>query len=730
MEKIFSAIYNYFAKHRLVFFIIFAGSFIAVALLASRVHFEEDISKILPKDKKIEKLNQVFQNSKFLDKLVVTVSLKDTLAASQPDSLVSFAEVLGNTIQQKLSPYISKVNYKVDDGFALELMSTVTDHIPVFLDDKDYSTIDSLIQPARLKKTLENDIKTLTSPAGIALKSTISKDPVGISFLGLKKLQQLQYDDNFGLYDSYIVTKDYKHLMLFITPAYPPNNTGMNGLLLKGLDQIIDNLHNGAFKNIQTTYFGATAVSAGNAEQLRRDMFFTQGITVLFLVVFIGLYFRKKRAPFIIMMPVLFGALFSLAAIYVIKGSISVIALGTGSVVLGIAVNYSLHVFNHYRHTRSITDTIKDLAQPLTIGSFTTIGGFLCLQFVESEMLKDLGLFAAFSLIGASLCSLIFLPQFIAAKNEGPEYKATLNSWMDRIASYHPEHNKRIVAGIFLLTIVFAYTARHVSFESDMMHMNFMSAKLKVAEADLNAVNVFSLQSVYLVSEGKTFEDALQNNEKLTGEIEKLKAKGIVKKYSGVSSLIISDSLQQKRLARWNTYWTIEKKKQLITDLEREGHLLKFKPEAFGNFKKLLNNNFHVIDSRELKAAGDNLLGDFITETPGHSTVVTLVKVAPGERSSLYKAFENNTGITVIDKQYLTSRLVEIINSDFTSIALMSSVLVFVVMLLTYGRIELTLVSFIPMFISWVWILGIMGIFGYSIQHHQYYYLSTDLWTG
>ncbi len=32
---------------------------------------------------------------------------------------------------------------------------------------------------------------------------------------------QLQYDENFELYDDYILTKDRKHLMLFITPKYP-----------------------------------------------------------------------------------------------------------------------------------------------------------------------------------------------------------------------------------------------------------------------------------------------------------------------------------------------------------------------------------------------------------------------------------------------------------------------------------------------------------------------------
>ena len=78
----------------------------------------------------------------------------------------------------------------------------------------------------------------------------------------------------------------------------------------------------------------------------------------------------------------------------------------------------------------------------MTVGSFTTIGGFLCLQFVESEMLKDLGLFAAFSLIGASLCSLIFLPHFIASKKEKATHAGDEFSWIDRIASLRPEYSK------------------------------------------------------------------------------------------------------------------------------------------------------------------------------------------------------------------------------------------------------------------------------------------------
>jgi 1-acyl-sn-glycerol-3-phosphate acyltransferase len=712
MEQLLIRIYNFFEKRRLLFFIIFISSFGLLLFFALKVKFEEDISKILPKDKKIEKLNEVFQNSRFMDKLVVTVSLNDTSSTAQPDSLVAYTGIFVEKLQQKLTPYIRKINDKVDDDLVMQLYSTVSDHLPIYLDDKDYREIDTLITPAKLTETLEQDFKTLTSPAGIALKTIISNDPVGITFLGLKKLQQLQYDENFGLYDNYVVTKDLKHLLIFITPAFPPNNTGKNALLLEGLDRIIHELSEKDFKNVNASYFGATAVSVGNALQLRKDSLLTQGITVLFIIVFLGIYFRKKRAPFIILIPVLFGALFSLAAIYFIKGSISVIALGTGSVVLGIAVNYSLHVFNHYRHTKDIRELIRDLAMPMTVGSFTTIGGFFCLEFVESEMLKDLGLFAAFSLIGASFCSLVFLPHFIASKKEQATHKIRTLSFIDKMAAYRPEYNKYLVIIILALTIVFGYWATKVGFESDLQKMNFMSAKLKQSEKELNTINQYALQSIYLVTEGKTLNEALINNEKLAGNIEALVAKNIVKKYSGVSSLIISDSLQIERINRWKKFWTSEKKTSLLTTLVKEGTALKFSASAFDKFRLMLEKDFQPAGGQAMTDVRKNFLDDYITEKPGKATVVTLVKVSPEHKQEVYKAFENEQSITVLDKQYLTSKFVQIINDDFSSIALMTSLLVFIVLLIMYGRIELTLISFIPMVISWIWILGIMGLLG------------------
>ncbi|MGN6493316.1 MAG: 1-acyl-sn-glycerol-3-phosphate acyltransferase [Agriterribacter sp.] len=710
MARFFSGIYHFFRGRRWLLFALFFGCLALTAFFASRLTFEEDISKILPKDASVAKLNEVFRQSKFMDKLVVMVSLKDS-TASEPDSLVNFADEFTNDIEQTLAPYIKELHYRVSDDMTLTMLNMVQEHLPIYLTPQDYSTIDSLIAPAAVKATLQQNLQTLSSPAGFGLKDFISNDPVGISFIALKKLQQLQYDENFELYDNCVMTRDQKTLIFFITPAYPPDNTGKNELFLKGLDSAIVGA-TAARPWIDAGYFGATAVSAGNAAQLGKDTLFTQGITVVFLVVFIGLYFRRVAAPLLIMIPVVFGALFSLTVIYFLKGSISVIAVGTGSVILGIAVNYSLHVFNHYRHTRSIEKVIDDLAFPLTLGGVTTIGGFFCLNFAASDMLKDLGTFAGFSLIGASLCSLIFLPHLIKPAKATSANVSTHHTWLDRMASLKPEHNKYLIAAIVFITAGLLYYAGKVGFETDMNNMSYMPEKLKQSEARLNKINEAALQSVYIVTEGENLDAALMNNEKLTSQIETLKERGIVNRYSGVSVLLLSESLQKQRIQQWQRYWTPEKKQLLLTALNEEGKPLGYSAKAFDRFTAVLNKPYGIVDTAAMADIRKAFLDDYVNEQPHKASVVSLLRVSPENKAAIYEQFKDEAQTTVLDRQYLTRKLVALINVDFSNIALITSLFVFAILLITYGRIELALMAFLPMLISWIWILGIMGLLG------------------
>ena len=62
---------------------------------------------------------------------------------------------------------------------------------------------------------------------------------------------------------------------------------------------------------------------------------------------------------------------------------------------MGIALSYSIHVLAHSNHIHDPRQVVAELAYPLTVGSFTTIGAFLGLLFTRSQLLHDFGLFAA-----------------------------------------------------------------------------------------------------------------------------------------------------------------------------------------------------------------------------------------------------------------------------------------------------------------------------------------------
>lgn len=707
MAGIFIFIFRFFKKNKILFFVFLALLFGLVGYYASRIKLEEDISKMMPTDKKVEKLNFVFQNSKFLDKLVVNLSLKDSTQENS-EVLIDFADSLVNRIQSRFEPsHVKEITAKISDDLMYQVYNSFYDNLPIFLDEKEYQRIDEMLEDSAVYAALERDYKTLISPASMVLKKNLVRDPLSITPLALKKLQSLQFDDNFEIINGYIFTKDKKHLLFFITPK-APKKTAINAELIYGLDEIIEKL---ALQNtnIHAEYFGSVAVAVANAERIKKDVAITLSITITILFLFISLFFRRVFIFLLIFLPVLFGAGFSLALLFLIKGSVSGIAIGAGSIVLGIAINYSLHFYTHYRHTGSIIQNLKDLAYPMTVGSFTTIGAFLCLLSIKSEALQDFGLFAAFSLIGAALFTLLVMPHFF---REEIEPRHSTSNFIEKLSAYQFNKSPFIIGFVLLTTLVCGYFSQRVEFESDVMKMNYITEKLSKAENNLNRISNVSLKSVYVVSSGNNLNEALAENEKHTAQLEDLLDKKVLRSYSSVSSLLLSQDLQKERIARWKGYWTKEKIEALKNSIAKHSASFKFKADAFDGFYTLIEKDYQPLSTETFENLKALFLDNYISETPTQTSLVTLVKVDAAHENEVVHAFEESEHLSVFNRKYITEKFIDIIKNNFNKILLFSSLLVLITLLLSYGRIELALISYLPMIVSWVLILGIMALVG------------------
>lgn len=667
---------------------------------------------MMPSDSKVERLNNIFKNSNFLDRLVVHVSAADTTKEISTEQLTAYTDSLLDDLQQLHSPLIKDIRAKVNDDALYNVYTIFLNNLPLFLEENDYQTLDHLITPEKLDTTLEKNYRTLLSPASLLLKKNMLVDPIGITPYALKRMQGLQLDDNFELDNGYIFTKDKKHLLFFITPSMKGSETEKNAQLITTIDSVLNALTQ-SFPQIHAEYFGSAAVAAGNATQIKKDVFLTMSITIFGLFLFISFFFKRLEVFFIIFIPVAFGAAFSLALLYLFKGQISGIALGAGSIVLGIAMDYTIHFYTHFKHTNSAEETVADLSFPLTLGSTTTIGALLSLLFVKSEALQDFGMFAAFSLMGAALFTLVLFPHLVIKRTNktfiADKHRANL---IERIAAYKFDKNKYLIAFIVIVSSVSIFTSKRVEFESDMMNMNYMDKKLIKAEQNLNAISNVSLKNIYLVSSGKNLEQALIQSEKNLPILQKLEQEQLIRKYSTISTLILSQAEQQKRINRWNSYWTENKKTDLKKQLIEKSKLYKFKENAFNPFYALLEKKYSPIGIEAFNEFRTTIIDNYITRQTDETTVVTVIKTTAENEDRVYTELTKDPERVVFDKKFLTNHFVEIIKNNFNLILAVSSLLVLIMLIISYGRLELALITYIPMILSWLCILGIMGAFG------------------
>src|SRR5690606_26622703 len=235
---------------------------------------------------------------------------------------------------------------------------------------------------------------------------------LGISLMALKHLQQLGTSEDFTLRDGFLVSKDERHLLLFITPIYPSNNTTENEHFSNQLYQFQDHLNRQFKDKAQSSYFGGPLIAVANAQQIKNDVQVTVSIAmILLLTLFIGFY-KKLTIPIILFVPTIFGGLLAISFLSVIRTEISAISLGIGAVLIGVTLDYSLLILTHFRNNETLLLLFDVVSIPVLLCRIIAACALLCLLFVDSTALQDLGIFGAISVLGASVFALVFIPQF------------------------------------------------------------------------------------------------------------------------------------------------------------------------------------------------------------------------------------------------------------------------------------------------------------------------------
>ena len=431
--------------------------FVFFGYFAAQLHLEEDINKLMPSSKNEDGTTKLaFADLRIKDKTFLLFERKDPSVT--PEQLAETCDafvqaLLGTTEVPEASeapeasevtevPEAPKVSeapdifYRLPDDLLPDAIAYLQEHLPAYIDTSAYSAFDTLLTREHVKRQMEQNREDLESEFGSMFPELIQSDPLGLRNVLADRMSPL-LNAGGGSYitiDGHFFVKDTSVCVAFITPQFSATNTGQGSALFARMNELIDSFAtvvptavpgaspsgsataSGASPSvpaINICYHGTPASGYYNSTVIKHDLTTTIAGSMVLVLLFIMVCFRRWDTLPLLLLPVAFGTLFAMAVMYFLRGQFSLLALGIGGVVLGVALSYVLHVLTHRHYVNDGEQLLREQTKPLLLGCITTIGSFGGLFFTNTDLLQDFGLFAALAIAATTLFCLVYLPQLM-----------------------------------------------------------------------------------------------------------------------------------------------------------------------------------------------------------------------------------------------------------------------------------------------------------------------------
>ena len=718
MTGLFIRLYKYFRDHQAVCWLSMVSLFVFLGYFATSIHLEEDIDKLMPASKNEDGTTKLaFANLRIKDKTFLLFE------GQSVEELTETCDAFVDTLLQRdaATHTVGDVFYNLPEELMADGIGYLQDHLPAYIDTSIYARIDTMLTHEHFVSQMAQNREDLQGEFGEMFPELIQLDPIGLRSLLAEQMEPL-LNSGTGSYktiDGHFFVPDSTVCIAFITPAFSATNTGQGSAMFEMLNEEIAQFAK-THPTVEISYHGTPASGYYNSSQIKHDLTTTITGALILVMVFLFICFRNWETIPLLLLPVAFGTLFGLAMMYLIKGQFSLLALGIGGVVLGVAMSYVLHVLTQYKYVSDPELVLRDETKPVLLGCITTIGSFVGLIFVKTDLLRDFGLFAAFAILGTTLFSLAYLPQMLRAKKNKVNRKAF--ALIDRLNNYPFDRKKPLLIAIALIVVVAVsfYFYGGTRFDADMHNLGYLEERTEHSEQLLRDKTYTGDKQKYFASRGKTMEEAIQNFARLDRKLDSLEQLGLVKNYTHTSEMFIPLDKQQQRIDTWKAYWTPERLSKVRSLIAATAPQAGLRPEAFETFFEAATADYEPDALYEAELIPEGYLstlmeqsynGDYLCFTSVRCENDS-VRSSESDYNRICDAVATDPDLLVLDTYYYTTDTLIQMSEDFNMLQWLSMAFVFIVLFISFHYDwRLTLLGFAPILLSWLIVLGAMVIF-------------------
>jgi predicted exporter len=659
------------------------------------LHLQENIASMLPESGGVAEDFQLLQQAPFARKVVITLSGPEGVA---PEALAEAADRLAAALDPALFPVVVD---GPDERLMGQMVPWLLTALPNLATEQDLTGLRARLDEAGVREGLRESYRSLLGPEGWALKGLIRQDPLGLHRLALEKLRHLNLVPGARLAQGHFLSADGRSTLLVAeTPVAMTDSAGA-GRLLAAFTQAKDALPDG----VTATLVSGHRYTVANARAIQGDLWRILTCSTVALILLFLLFLRSLRAVFVFLVPVSVVCL-AAVAVGLVFNEVSAMTIGFGAVLLGIAVDFGLHVYFALRRGgEAAADIVGAVARPVVFGALTTVAAFAVLLFSDLPGQRQLAVFSITGIVAALLLALLVLPHLLRTGGETPRPIAQPSRWGGR----------RIVAIWLLLLAVAGWQATRVTIDGDLRGMNLIPEELAADEARVRQTwgQVRSQAMVWAL--GADLEQALATNARV---FEGLKTDDRIGSPVSLAPLLPPDAEQAENRQRWREFWQGPEGRSILATLDNEAAALRFSAGAFAPFRESLANPAPPVTAAALREIGMGEVVDSLMTTleDGRVGVLNLIAETPETLAATETALAGLEDVRLVAQGRFREEVSAAIEKDFSRFILFAGLVVVGLLAVLFRRPGKILAALVPVVTGLVMMFGIMGMLGLTFN--------------
>ena len=530
---------------------------IAFLIIVFRFRVETDIGLFLPRSSSPQEqflINQ-FRQGPGSKLLIISLQGTDSKTLAR----------LSNSLTQKLKNNSAFIKF-------LNSEDSITVQTEKFLFSNRYLLSPTLyperFSPQSLHDILSETLGRIALSRGFLEKRYLGRDPSGEFMSILRSWTETPLlNKKHGVWFS----ADGKHAFL-VAEIFAE---GFNLNQFENAIHIIDDSFNELKQNISVSLHmvGPPAFAVASRESIKRDVTKLSIIATCLVIGIIYLFYRSITLIFLCLIPLLCGILISVSTIVLIFGSIHGITLAFGIVIIGVAIDYPLHLFSHIKVDENPSEAMDRIWPTLRLGVLTTALGFVSMIFSDFDGLIQLATFTVCGLVTAALVTRHILPNIT-----GFSFLKYLPPRIG-VLPFELLMKSKILFYILLAGVItFLGFQRSELWENDIAQLSPVPdsqlALDRQIREELNLPNV----SYWVIVKGKSEQPVLRWTESVAEKFQDLKNQGAISGFDAVTKYLPSFEKQAQRI---KTLPSIEQLKENLR-IAKKG--LPFRENAFEGF--------------------------------------------------------------------------------------------------------------------------------------------------